>query len=119
MARSKLAVWSFWIILVLNLISILSVFSSSVIHISYFLEYVGFVILYVGWILGLIFLIHGLPKIKDLKTTWQNFEMMGFKPGVLWGTVVAIVEFFGGLLLISGLLTSAAAFILTIEMIVS
>ena len=62
---------------------------------------------------------YGLPKIKDLKTTWQNFEMMGFKPGVLWGTIVAVVEFFGGLLLISGLLTSAAAFVLAIEMAVA
>ena len=70
-------------------------------------------------VLGLIFLVHGLPKIKDLKTTWQNFDMMGFKPGILWGTMVAVVEFFGGLLLISGLLTPIAAFLLAIEMAVA
>lgn len=69
--------------------------------------------------LGLIFLVHGWPKIKDLKTNGQNFEMMGFKPGALWGTIVALAEFFGGLLLIAGLLTSAAALVLAIQMTVA
>jgi len=56
-------------------------------------------------VLGLIFIAHGWPKIKDLKATAQGFQGMGFKPGKFWGTVVAIAEFFGGLLFIAGLET--------------
>jgi len=70
-------------------------------------------------VLGLIFLVHGWPKIKKLKETAQNFEMMGFKPGAFWGTIIAIVEFVGGLFLITGLFTSITAIVLAIEMLVA
>jgi len=70
-------------------------------------------------VLGFIFLWHGWPKIKNLKETQQNFGMMGFKPGILWGTVVAAVEFFGSLSLLSGLFTSAFALILAAQMLVA
>ena len=68
---------------------------------------------------GIIFLVHGWSKIKNLRETGQNFEMMGFKPGSLWGTGIAIIEFFGGLFLIAGLFTSITALILAFEMIVT
>src|SRR3989338_6911501 len=67
-------------------------------------------------VLGLIFLVHGWPKIKNLKETHANFEMMGFKPGVFWGTIVAMVEFFGGLLLIAGLFTQLGAILIAVQM---
>ena len=70
-------------------------------------------------VLGLIFLVHGWPKIKNLKETHANFEMMGFKPGVFWGTIVAMVEFFGGLLLIAGLFTQLAAILIAVQMLVA
>ena len=70
-------------------------------------------------VLGLIFLVHGWPKIKNLKETHANFEMMGFKPGAFWGTIVAMVEFFGGLLLIAGLFTQLAAILIAIQMLVA
>lgn len=70
-------------------------------------------------VLGLIFLVHGWPKIKNLKETHANFEMMGFRPGVFWGTVVAMVEFFGGLLLIAGLFTQLVAVLIAIQMLVA
>ena len=69
-------------------------------------------------VLGLIFIAHGWPKIKDLKTTAQGFQGMGFKPGRLWGTVVALAEFVGGLLIFFGLFTQIAALILAIQFIV-
>jgi putative oxidoreductase len=68
---------------------------------------------------GLVFLIHGWPKIKDLKQTAANFNGMGFKPGIFWGTIVAVVEFFGGLLLIVGLFTQIVALLLAIQMLVA
>jgi putative oxidoreductase len=53
-------------------------------------------------ILGAMLITHGWPKIKDLKATAMNFEGMGFKPGMLWGTVAAFLEFFGGIGLVIG-----------------
>ena len=70
-------------------------------------------------VFGAIFIAHGFPKIKNLKTNAQNFEMMGFKPGVFWGTIVAFVEFFGGLAIIAGLYTQIAALLLAIDMAVA
>ena len=69
--------------------------------------------------LGLIFLVHGWPKLKNLKVTAQNFEMMGFKPGIFWGTIVAVVEFVGGLAVLVGLYTQLAAPFLAIDMLVA
>ncbi len=68
---------------------------------------------------GIIFVAHGWPKFKDLKQNAQNFEMMGFRPGAFWGTIVASVEFFGGLCLIFGFLTQLAAILLAVNMLVA
>ncbi len=70
-------------------------------------------------ILGIIFLVHGWPKIKSIKTIGGNFSAMGFKPGSFWGPLVAIVEFFGGLALIAGIYTQAAAALFVGEFIVA
>ena len=70
-------------------------------------------------VFGLVFIIHGWPKIKNLKINAQNFEMMGFKPGIFWGTIVAVVEFFGGLLILTGLFVQPAALLLAINMTVA
>ncbi len=70
-------------------------------------------------IIGAIFLAHGWPKLRNLPMTWQNFSMMGFKPGFFWGTVVAHVEFFGGLALILGVGTQIAALLLAINITVA
>jgi putative oxidoreductase len=68
--------------------------------------------------LGLILLFHGWPKIKNLKNTAGDFEMMGFKPGIFWGTLVTFVEVFGGLAIIFGIFTQLVAFIVAIQFIV-
>ena len=86
---------------------------------------VQFLLLFDNWallilrvVLGLILLIHGWPKIKDLKATSQSFSAMGFRPAMFWGTIVALVEFLGGLALISGLLVQVVAFLVAIQFIV-
>ena len=68
---------------------------------------------------GAIFLAHGWPKLKNLKTTAQNFEMMGFKPGAFWGTIVALAETFGGLAVILGIGTQYAGLVLAFNMLVA
>ncbi|MDI6820556.1 MAG: DoxX family protein [Patescibacteria group bacterium] len=62
-------------------------------------------------VLGVILVVYGWPKIKDLKTNAQNFATTGFKPGMFWGTIVGLVEFVGGVALIIGFLTQVFAFL--------
>lgn len=65
--------------------------------------------------LGVIFIVHGFPKIKNLKTTGEGFGMMGFRPGIFWGTMVGLLEFFGGIALILGFLVQPLAFLFCVE----
>ena len=67
---------------------------------------------------GALFGIHGWPKIKDLAQNAKNFESMGFRPGLFWGTIVALLEFFGGLALIAGLFTQIFGLLLAIQIII-
>lgn len=69
-------------------------------------------------VLGLVLVVHGWPKIKNLKATGEGFAGMGFKPGIFWGTVAAVTEFVGGLFLIFGFLIQAAALFIAIQFIV-
>ena len=70
-------------------------------------------------VVGLVLVAYGWPKIKDLKTAHKNFEMMGFKPGSLWGTIVALFEFVGGILLIIGFFSQLIGALIVIEFIVA
>ncbi len=65
--------------------------------------------------LGLILVVHGWPKFAHLRRTEDDMEVMGFKPGKLWGTLVALVEFVGGLMLIAGFLTPVVAALVVAE----
>ncbi|MCF7812483.1 DoxX family protein [Candidatus Gracilibacteria bacterium] len=66
----------------------------------------------------MIFLYFGWPKIKDLRKNAEHFSGMGFKPGIFWGTIVALLEFFGGLALIFGILPSLFALLFVVHMLV-
>lgn len=68
--------------------------------------------------LGIILIGHGWPKLRDLKQNAKNFDGMGFKPGRLFGTIAAILEFFGGIALILGLFTTEVAALLALQFIV-
>ena len=54
-------------------------------------------------ILGAMLVVHGWPKIKDLRQNGKNFSGMGFRPGVVWGTIAALLELFGGAGVVLGL----------------
>ncbi len=68
-------------------------------------------------VLGLILVVHGWPKIKDIKGTAAWIGQI-FKPGIFWATVVALTEFVGGLFLIFGFFTQVVAFFVAIEFVV-
>ena len=81
-------------------------------------SYGSWAILILRLALGLILVAHGWPKIKDLKQNGANFNGMGFKPGMFWGTVAAVLEFFGGIAIIIGLYTIPFAFLLAGQFVV-
>jgi putative oxidoreductase len=70
-------------------------------------------------VMGLAFIVHGYPKITNLALTAQNFGRQGFVPGAFWGTLVAIVEFVGGLCLVVGFLTRYWSLAIAIEMAIT
>jgi len=83
---------------------------------------IGLLILRVGT--GVKFLFHGYPKLTGGPEMWEglggamaNFGIT-FAPA-FWGFMAASTEFFGGVLLIIGLLTRPAAALLAITMIVA
>ena len=70
-------------------------------------------------VMGAVFIVHGWPKIKDLHANAKGFDKMGFRPGILWGTIVAFLEFFGGITLIAGFLTQVVGLLLAVQMLVA
>src|SRR5687767_3771355 len=63
---------------------------------------------------GLVFFIHGTPKILNLDGARMFFENVGI-PGAL-AVPIAILEFGGGILLAAGLLTRVLAALFIVEM---
>ncbi len=76
-------------------------------------------ILFLRLAFGLIFIVHGWPKIRSVRVTAQHFETMGFRPGNLWGTLVAGIEFLGGLAIFFGVYTQPAALAIAAIMLVA
>ena len=74
---------------------------------------------------GLIFTAHGAQKLfgwfggYGLEATASWMESIGLAPGTLMAAAAGGTEFFGGLLLIAGLLVRPAAFVLAITMLVA
>ena len=70
-------------------------------------------------VVGVAFVIHGWPKIQNPLGAVDMVQSIGFYPGWFWATALAATEFFGGLLLIVGLLTRPAAVATTIVLLVT
>lgn len=74
---------------------------------------------------GIIFAAHGAQKLfgwfggYGLEGTGQWMASIGLEPGYFMALMAGSAEFFGGLLLIVGLLTRPAAFVLAITMVVA
>jgi putative oxidoreductase len=61
---------------------------------------------------------YGWPKVRSPSSNASDFVRMGFKPGILWGTLIAAVEFFGGLAILFGLGGELAAALFGFQMMV-
>ena len=70
-------------------------------------------------ILGIIFIMAGYPKLKDLKGTGGFLAGLGFKPGVFWAFILGIAEFFGGIAILIGLFSRIGSGVLFISMLVA
>ena len=68
---------------------------------------------------GVALMTHGYPKILNPFGAAGMVEGLGFYPGVLWSPLLAITEFFGGLLLAIGLFTRPAALGTTVVLLVT
>ncbi len=83
-----------------------------------FLGYGGLALFVLRVVLGAIFIVHGWPKVSDLKKNAHVFHEMGFRPGMFWGTIAALLEFFGGIALVFGLFTGMLSFLYAIQFVV-
>jgi putative oxidoreductase len=61
---------------------------------------------------------YGWPKVRDLRSNSNDFANMGFKPGMFWGTLIALVEFLGGIAILLGFLAELAAALFAFQMLV-
>ncbi len=82
----------------------------------------GLLILRIG--LGIMYIFHGAPKMFGGPEKWGKLGTAMGTFGidflsVFWGFMAAFSEFFGGILLISGLFFRPACILLTITMIVA
>lgn len=69
-------------------------------------------------VFGIVFVVHGWPKIRNWGETAKNFEAMGFRPGNVLGPIVAIVEFVGGIALVVGVWTQLVAALLLLQFVI-
>lgn len=72
--------------------------------------------------LGVILIRHGWPKLSGNNPGLKGFAdwlgSMGFPLPIFWAIIVMVLEFFGGLALIFGLLISWIALFITIEFLI-
>lgn len=73
-------------------------------------------LLIVRIIVGVVLIYYGWPKIKNLRSNGEDFDKMGLSPGIFWGTIVAFIEFVGGIFIILGIFVWVVAILLVIEM---
>ncbi|HKJ66495.1 MAG TPA: DoxX family protein [bacterium] len=69
--------------------------------------------------LGAVFIVHGYGKLADMQSTIGFFGKIGIPLAGFFGWVVALVEFLGGILVLTGLYTRIAAGLIAVVMIVA
>lgn len=69
-------------------------------------------------VLGVTYIAHGAPKLLgEVGALAGTLEGLGFPTPLAWAWLVTVLEFFGGILLIVGLLVTPIALLLCVEMI--
>lgn len=68
-------------------------------------------------LLGVLFIVHGLPKIKDMKKPAAWVASTGWTWAAGFAYPFTLLEFFGGFALILGFLTQVVALLFVLQMI--
>ena len=66
--------------------------------------------------IGALFLVHGWPKIKDVRKPIGFVKGTGWPGGAVFALLFTLLEFFGSLALIMGFLTQIVAVLFVLEM---
>jgi len=66
-------------------------------------------------LVGIVLILHGLPKVSDILGTQDFFTKIGLPPGL--AILIALLEVIGGFAILFGILTRAAAGLVILEMI--
>lgn len=75
-------------------------------------------LLFARIILAAVMLYYGTQKVRDLRANAEDFVKKGFRPGMFWGTLIAAVEFLGGLLILLGVYVEIAAAFFAFQMVI-
>jgi putative oxidoreductase len=76
------------------------------------------ILLWARIVLASVMIYYGWPKIRDLNANAHEFAQMGFKPPMVWGTLIAVVEFVGGIAVLLGFFAELASALFGFQMLV-
>ena len=79
--------------------------------------YADVMLLVARLVVGVVMVYYGWPKVRDPARHFKEFEQTGFKPASFWGSIILVVEFFGGLAMLLGVVVWAAAALFGFEML--
>lgn len=82
---------------------------------DFLILYVPYLALLLRVVMGINFVMHGYPKLKNPKATLKWTEDLGVPAAAT--IMVMVLEFFGGIALILGILVQLVAFFIALEMI--
>src|SRR3970040_729216 len=68
-------------------------------------------------LLAILFLAHGVPKMKNMKGTVAFVRSTGFPGGAVFAVLFTLLEFFGSIALILGFLVQVVAVLFALEMV--
>ncbi len=77
--------------------------------------YADVMLLVARLVVGVVMVYYGWPKVRDPAKHLKEFEQTGFKPASFWGSIILVVEFFGGLAMLLGVVVWAAAALLRLR----
>ena len=81
------------------------------------IEYLDVALLSIRVIIGSFFLVHGFRKLLGISEFIKWLGSHGYRPPILWASLILIAEFLGGIGLLLGMLTKLFAIMMSIVML--
>lgn len=86
--------------------------------IQLFFAYADYGLLVLRIALGALLIVHGFPKLKDIRGTGAWMASVGFRPGVLFAVAAGGIEFFGGFAVLFGFLIQPVALLVALQFLI-